>query len=66
MGQKDCVGVASGVLTVEDAWHHCDIKGVAEVALADPLCSRVKNCSGALLTAGYPSLRARGPGRFEP
>ena len=60
------------MLTVEAAWYDYDTDGVADVVPADPLCSRVSNCGGALqadaalLTVGYLIPHAFGPGRFQP
>ncbi len=65
-------GYSGGVLTVEAAWYDYDTDGVTDVAPADPLCSRVTNCGGAvqadaaLLTVGYLIPGAVGPGRFQP
>ncbi|MFW2455038.1 hypothetical protein [Methyloversatilis discipulorum] len=63
---------SGGVLTVEAAWYDYDTDDVADVAPADPLCSRVSNCGGALqadaalLTVGYLMPHAFGPGRIQP
>lgn len=60
------------VVTLEGAWYDYDTDGVADISPADPGCSRVTNCGGAvqgdawLVTAGYLFPTKIGIGRFEP
>ncbi|WP_439537679.1 hypothetical protein [Methyloversatilis sp.] len=61
-----------GVVTLEGAWYDYDTDGVTDLSPADPGCSRVTNCGGAvqgdawLVTAGYLFPTKIGIGRFEP
>ncbi|OYW26975.1 MAG: hypothetical protein B7Z51_09485, partial [Methyloversatilis sp. 12-65-5] len=60
------------VVTLEGAWYDYDTDGVADISPADPGCSHVTNCGGAvqgdawLVTAGYLFPTKIGIGRFEP